>query len=268
MRKRYQEGRLRKVNGSWIAQWWEDGHRRKRTLGQVSKLSKTDARAQLVAILSPINARVRTPSAACSFSDFMEQVYLPFYRRKWKGSTAECNEYRLRFHLTNEFGSRTIGSFSRDELQTLLDQKTADGLSYSTVAHLRWDLSQIFKMAVAEGYVLRSPAALLFVPREAPRPSHRTLTIEEVRTVLSVLELRERVIAGLAIIAGMRPGEIFGLTRGQLEREYANVQQQVYRGVVGTPKTFNSRRWAALSEGVLKWIASWLEFVPDERPEA
>jgi integrase len=188
--------------------------------------------------------------------------------RKWKGSTAECNEYRLRFHLTNEFGARTIGGFSRDELQTLLDRKTADGLSYSTVAHLRWDLSQVFKMVVAEGYVLRSPAALLFVPREAPRPSQRTLTIEEVRTVLSVLELREGVIAGLAIIAGMRPGEIFGLRRGQLEREYVNVQQRVYRGVVGTPKTFNSRRWAARSEGVLKWIEAWLEFVPDQRPDA
>jgi integrase len=146
----------------------------------------------------------------------MEQVYLPFYRRKWKGSTTESNEYRLRFHLTSDLAARSMGSFDRDELQALLDRKAAKGLSYSTVAHLRWDLSQIFNMAVAEGYVSRSPATLLFVPREAARPEHRTMTIEEVRKLLSVLEWRERVIAGLAIIAGLRPGEIFGLKRGRL----------------------------------------------------
>src|SRR5258708_536505 len=28
MRRRYQEGSLKKVDGKWIAQWWEDGHRR------------------------------------------------------------------------------------------------------------------------------------------------------------------------------------------------------------------------------------------------
>ena len=203
MRKRYQEGSLRKVDGSFIAQWWEDGHRRKRRLGRITK---TEAQSQLAAILAPINARSRTPSAACRFGDFMEQVYLPFYRRKWKGSTTESNEYRLRFHLTNDLAARSMGSFDRDELQALLDRKAAKGLSYSTVAHLRWDLSQIFNMAVAEGYVSRSPATLLFVPREAARPEHRTMTIEEVRKLLSVLEWRERVIAGLAIIAGLRNG--------------------------------------------------------------
>jgi integrase len=94
------------------------------------------------------------------------------------------------------------------------------------------------------------------------------MTIEEVRRLLSVLEPRERVIAGLAIIAGLRPGEIFGLKRGRLEREYVDVQQRIYRGVVDSPKTVHSRRWAALSDGLVSWIQAWLEFVIDESPEA
>jgi len=60
---------------------------------------------------------------------------------------------------------------------------------------------------------------------------NRRMTIEEVKTFFSVLDVRECVIAGLAIIAGMRPGEIFGLIRGRLEAEYADIHQRVYRGL-------------------------------------
>ena len=38
------------------------------------------------------------------------------------------------------------------------------------------------------------------------------MTTEEVKRCSAVLDLRERLMVQLAIIAGMRPGEIFGLT--------------------------------------------------------
>ena len=98
MRKRYQKGSLAKVDGVWIAQWWEDGRRRKRTLGKASKLSKSQAEAEMASIVAPVNARSTTPSATTKFGDFVKEVYLPFYRRKWKKSTLMTNEDRLRFH--------------------------------------------------------------------------------------------------------------------------------------------------------------------------
>jgi hypothetical protein len=55
-----------------------------------------------------------------------------------------------------------LNDFHRDELQGLLDAKARAGLSFSLVSHLRWDLRQIFEMAVAEGYIERNPAALLY----------------------------------------------------------------------------------------------------------
>ena len=65
--------------------------------------------------------------------------------------------------------SEAIASFSRDELQDFLDRKAQKGLSYSVVSHLRWDLKQIFELAVSEGYLIRNPASMLFVPKEARR---------------------------------------------------------------------------------------------------
>lgn len=273
MRRRFfQNGNLfkrgRKDRQSWVAQWWEDGHRRKRTLGRVSQMTKAEAKAALAAILAPLNSRDVPPSRSWLLSDFLDGVYLPFNRRKWKRSTAMTNEDRLKHHVTPEFGSYTLGTFDRDKLQAFLDVKAAVGLSFSVVDHLRWDLKQIFDMAVAEGFLLRNPAQLLFTPRECPRPTIKIMTIEEVRTLFGVLETRERLIAKLAVLAGMRPGEIFALTWKRMEAEYADIRQRIYRGDIDSPKSTYSVRWAALSDGLLAAIREWRSLSIDPSPDA
>lgn len=256
MRRRFQKGSLQKVNGVWIARWWEDGKRPARTLGRISQMTKAKAQSELAAIVAPLNNRTSKPTGVCRFGDFVDNVYMPFYRRKWKRSTTLTNQDRIGHHLTAEFEPRSLASFSRDELQSLLDRKSTT-LSFSVVDHLRWDLKQIFDMAVVEGYLQRSPAALLFTPRECRRGVARIMVVEEVRLLFSVLDVRERLIAKLAVLAGMRPGEIFGLKWARLEAQYADIRQRVYRGEVDSPKSVRSVRWAALSDGLLASIDEW-----------
>src|SRR5262245_47216962 len=147
MRIRFQNPKVRKRGGSWIGQWWEDGHRRKQTLGRIAKMSKGEAQAELGKILAPLNARQIPPSQSWLFTEFVERIYLPFYRRKWKRSTAMTNEDRIQNHVLAELGTCTLGSFKRDELQDLLNRKATAHFSFSMVDHLRWDLRQIFEMA-------------------------------------------------------------------------------------------------------------------------
>lgn len=237
MRRRHQKGSVFKRGKAWVIQWWQDGHRLKRTLGLISKMTKSEAQAALAEILAPLNSRDVPPSKSWLVADFTKQVYLPFYRRKWKHSTAMSNLDRLKNHVISEFGHLTLGQLNREMLQDYLDRKAEAGLSFSVVDHLRWDLKQILDMAVNEGFLLRNPAQLLFTPRECPQPKIRIMTIEEVRTLFGVLDTRERLIARLAILAGMRPGEIFALTWKRLEAEYADIRQRVYRGEIDSPKT-------------------------------
>jgi integrase len=149
-----------------------------------------------------------------------------------------------------------LGSFRRDELQSFLDRKSST-FSFSVVDHLRWDLKQIFDMAVAEGYLRKNPALLLFTPRECRRPMARVMSFAEVRLLLSELDVRERLIAKLALLAGMRPGEIFGLKWARLEADYADIRQRVYRGDIDSPKSNRSVRHAALPDGLLMSIDEW-----------
>jgi integrase len=94
------------------------------------------------------------------------------------------------------------------------------------------------------------------------------MSVEEVRQMFKVLEVRERLVAKLAVLAGMRPGEIFGLKWSRLEANYADIRQRVYRGDVDTPKSRRSVRFAALSDGLLISIDQWRTASPVTGPEA
>ena len=265
--KRYQTGGIKKQRGRWIGMWWIDGRRKSRVLGFIKEMSKSKAREAVNRIVAEENAK-RESNRIWRFGEFAEHVYFPYYSRKWKASTRENNVNRMSVHLVEVFRERELSGFRRDELQDLLDAKAEASLSFSVVAHLRWDLKQIFDMAVAEGHIQRNPALLLFTPKEAKKPKRRVMNLPEVQACFAALDLRERLIAKLAVIAGMRPGEIFALTWGQLTVAYADIRQRVYRGSVDTPKTDQSVRKAALSAGLALEIEAWRQFAIDTRPEA
>ena len=192
-----------------------------------------------------------------TWSEFVNRTYLPFYRRKWKISTKETNEARIRAHLTPLYEARALESFRRDERQDLLEAKARAGFSHSLVAHLRWDLRQILRMAVEEEILSRNPAELLFVPRGAPRPEYTAMTFWQINTCFRALKQRERLIVKFAVLAGLRPGEILGLPWRHLLATHADIRQRVYRGRIDTPKTRCSIRSAALPTGLLADIEGW-----------
>jgi integrase len=245
-------GGVRKQRGRWLALWREDGIKKSRILGLCSKMTKTQAREAAAEIVK----RVKTDTNTALFGAFVEGPYFDFYSRKWKASTAENNKQRIRTHLVEVFRERELASFKRDEMQDLLDRK-GPKLSFSVVDHLRWDMRQIFSMAIAEGHIRLNPASMLFTPSTAKRPDHPALTIEETGAVIRALDARERLIAKLAILAGMRPGEIFGLTWGRLAEASAEVTQRVYRGKIDTPKTHQSARQAAITDGIWLELDQW-----------
>jgi integrase len=206
--------------------WWVDGGGKSRVLGLIKEMSKAKAGEEVSRIVAEENAKQQT-DRIWRFGEFVEKVYFPYYSRKWKESTRVQNINRVSIHLVAAFLDRELPGFRRDQLQDLLDLKVQrDELSFSVVDHLRWDLKQIFNMAVAEGQAVRNPALLLFTPKTAAKPVRRAMTIREEQIYFGALDQRERLIARLAILAGMRPGEIFALTWGRLTATYADIRQR------------------------------------------
>jgi integrase len=215
----------------------------------MSKAQAEEKRDQLVAEANARNANA--PNPHITFGEFLEAVALPFLRSKWKLSTAATTENRIQHHLGGEFRERRITDLGLKELQSFLNAKAAN-LSRSVVTHLRWDLRSIFRLALAEGYTDRDPTAALFTPREAAPSPSLTLSKEEMERYINVLDTRERVIALLAIFAGMRPGEILALQRRHVSGDCCKVriEQRIYRGDIDprrlrplrVPSLFRPRR--------------------------
>ena len=91
-RRRYRKPKIKNVKGYWIAQFRDlGGTKRKVSLGPVKTTRKSDAEERLATILEPINSRRDEPSPEIKFGPFVRQIYLPFYSRKWKRSTAATN---------------------------------------------------------------------------------------------------------------------------------------------------------------------------------
>jgi hypothetical protein len=169
-RRRHSTGYVRKQRGKWIGAWYVDGKRTSKSLGLIKDLTKGDAGEKLGALIRQSQQR----TGGTLFGPFVEGPYFDFYGRKWKASTAEDNRQRIRAHRVAAFNDRALTSFKRDELQDFLDSKA--GCSFSVVDHLRWDLRQIFAMAIAEGYIPLNPASLLFTPKSARRPDRPVMT--------------------------------------------------------------------------------------------
>jgi integrase len=271
--KRFQRGSLkprkRKGKTYWYAQWRENGKARSKELGLCSKVSRAEAEGRLAEILSTENQKAGNAVVPIyTFAGFIEAVYLPVFRRKWKASTAMIEENRLRANLVEPLAGRTLREITREELQRLLDIK-AGTQAQSMVAHHRFRLRSIFELAMAEGAVDRNPAAALFTPRRCqPGRERHVLSPEELLKMFSVLDLREQLITRLATCEGMRPGEVLALQVGDVEADAVWVRRRLYKGDIDTPKTKRSFRQVALSEGTKKLLDFWVARIGTSNPEA
>lgn len=241
---------------------------RSKVLGRCSELTKGQAQAAMAIILAPINAGLlEAPRLIYTFEQYVENVFLPHAAKGWKDSTRSRTPHLIRKHLVGAFGPRLLASTTRVELQQFLDQKSLV-YSASTVKHLRWELNDIFKLAAADGLMQSNPAAELRVDEDACQPGKETrpLTIEQAQKYLEALDLRERLAARLALVEGMRPGELLALRWSRIDADIADVSKRIYAGRFGPPKN-RKKRDCAISEGTLELLKEWRRLCGNVQPE-
>jgi integrase len=278
VRRRFQKGSLQQVRGGkgkrWIVLYYNtDGKRQYHTLHGAGSMTKTQAEKERDEFMRTING-CDEPDAdglrPVSLGEFIERTYLVFQRKKWKASTAGTSENRIRHHIVKGIGNNAIGALTLTSLQTFLDRKADEGLSFSVVDHLRWDLSSVFEMAIAEKVIESSPATRLYTPKHAPRGTTRAMSVEEVRIALAAVELREQLLLYMGIFSGFRPGEMLGLQRRHVavDGSAVNVEQRVYRGIIDDPKTDPSRREVAVPPATAGLLRDWMESAVGPEPDA
>ncbi len=167
-------------------------------------------------IIQPLNegaGQSQTPTF--TFRQYVESKFLPVCRRIWKESTRSTSEPDIMRYLVPAFGKLRLETITREHMQEFLESMGAR-LSTSIVAHLRWHLNAIYKMAQSDGIVQFNPAGSLYIPACKITPAKLVMSREEVRVAICVLDLRARLIFRLAVFSGLRPGEIFAIRLGKI----------------------------------------------------
>lgn len=256
-RRRYQKGSIRKRgtrNPIWELQWWEDyidaegkiaRRRESRILGDAREITLRQARKLAEDFLRPLNQGRLLPQSTLTLRAFVDGYFVPHVFPTLKVSTQQRYQQIFKLHLLPAFGETRLCDINPIQIQSFLLAKMQQGLSWESVAHFRNLFSKVFAVAKKWGYFAAdNPVSGVELPEKQPVREKHALEPEHIRALLAELTGPVRIMVELGIFTGMRVGEILGLRWKDVDllASQVCVEQALYRGTMGTPKTKGSRR--------------------------
>ncbi len=264
-----------KKNPVWVGRYREDAItedgtriRVQRTikLGLVREMGKRAAQRLLSQRLAAINQGKHKPELLISFERFVLERWEPNILPTLRYSTGRNYRHLVRRHLIPFFGSLRLPEIGPADVQMFLADKSKRFAPW-TVHQLRSILSKIFGTAQTWGFLETNPARTVQVPALVGQRERLTLTPQQVRSLLVELKEPYRTMVLLAVLSGLRRGEIFGLRWKYvgLSEHSITVAECSYEGHAAPPKTRASRRKVFVDETVMH--ALWRLRPADTRPD-
>ncbi len=264
-KRQYGSGCLLKRRKGWAIRWREieiapDGTRKKvlryEALGDVTRKIASDTLAQkLVSRRRTAQTPMRSRVTFRTLAGEWEASVMPMY----KHSTQNHRRFMLKKHLLPRFGDLAISDVTRQEIQAYVAHLHRAGYAPRTIDHIHDVLSAILRTAMKWGHLRENPARGVDLPKlKCVRPKW-ALTTAQAAQLLAALPMLPRTMVGLAILSGLRRGELFALRWRDIDEQarLLTVREAVYDGVFSTPKTEAGARQIPLSDTALTLIAEW-----------
>lgn len=138
---------------------------------------------------------------------WLADVVKPSVRPKTYASYAQI----VRIHLTPALGRHQLSKLTPDQVQSMMNDKLASGLSPRTVQYIRAVLRQALNQALRWGVVARNVATLVDPPKTR-RHDIAFLTPDQARSFLATVRGdRLEALYTVAVALGIRQGESLGL---------------------------------------------------------
>jgi integrase len=247
-----------------------DGTKRKalryESLGEVTRKQASDTLAQRMAVGNNSNKPVRSRVAFRSLAAEWQAHVLPMY----KHSTQKNHRHILEKHLLPRFGDMAIADITRQEVQTYVAHLVSNGYAPRTTDHIHDVLSAVLRTAVKWGHLQDNPARDVDLPALTNVRPKWVLTIPQATALLDALPPLARTMVGLALLSGLRRGELFALRWRDFDEQNQclTVLEAVYEGAFSTPKTAAGVRQIPLSDATVKLMVDWRARVKHTEPES
>jgi integrase len=273
-KRQYGSGCLLEKKGGWVIRWREteiapDGSKRRalryETLGHLSRKQAIQVLAQRLARASEkalIRSRITFRSHV---AEWLVKV-LPMY----KHSTQRNHRHIVEKHLLPRFGEAELSNLTRQEVQGYIAHLNQKGYAPKTIDHIHDVLSAILRTAVKWGHLHDNPARGVDLPELRTVRPKWVLTVPQAAHLLNTLPNLARTMVGLALLCGLRRGELFALRWRDFDDEgkRLHVREAVYEGVFGSPKTGAGTRQLPLSASAWKLLTDWKQAAHRTEPDA
>jgi integrase len=235
-RHRHQSGSLIRKNGSWHARYYDDLGQHSAVLGRLKDFpTKKSIASHFEQFMAEVNQTMLGTDDPL-FVPFVEDVYFPALRLE--KSTVGAYQDMWRLHVRNRVERITLGEFAPTDGYKLLESVAKEGLSRTTVAHIKHFLSGIYAFARQNGHFSSAnPIAGLKLPKAKPPEDTYAYSLVEEQTMMSSLSGMARVAVAVASWTGLDKGELEGLRWEDLKNGDLYVQRKVWEGHVKNPKT-------------------------------
>jgi integrase len=254
-KRQYGSGCLLKRGKGWAIRWREmeiapDGTQRRtqryEALGEVTRKQASDTLAQRMAASGKSSQPTRSRVAFRTLAAEWQAHVLPMY----KHSTQKNHRNILEKHLLPRFGDMPMSEITRQEVQAYVAHLVSNGYAPKTTDHIHDVLSAVLRTAVKWGHLQENPARGVDLPALINVRPKWALTIPQATALLEELPPLARTMVGLALMSGLRRGELFALRWRDFDEpgQSLTVREAVYDGTFSTPKTAAGVRQIPLSE--------------------
>jgi integrase len=235
-------------------------------LGTKSEMRKFQAEKKLKEIIErEVGEGTARPDETVTLNWFWENRFIPL-QAHWRDSTRLVLLNVMKRHFLSKFGGVRLCHLNRFDLQKHLND-LARKYSKSLVKKVRTWGKAIIEEAVEQRFLSQNPARKLTLPPTRDT-CKRFLTIDEYHRMLDILYGRDRLIFRLFVIGAFRPGELFALRWRCFEGDSLRIEEAVYRGKIGKPKTRSSAASVILPESLAADLRQWYEDSGCPNPDA
>ena len=259
----------------WEFRWSEKGPQgkrvyRKSVIGTVDRYPDSEsARAAVAGLIAEVNwSDIRADSTTMTVA----QVARHFEQRElargntWRSySTKRIYSVYLHHWIVPSWGDYQLRHVRTIEVESWLRRLP---IARSTCAKIRNLMSVLFNHACRYEFYDRNPIRL--VRQSAKRKcAPSVFTPDEIRSLLSALDVREKTLVLLAASTGLRQSEMFGLKWSDIDFDLKliNVTRSISYGVVGTSKTESSQKPVPAHSFLLEALATWRKQQRYKKPD-
>ena len=243
-KRQYGSGCLMNVGGRWAIRWREteiapDGSRKRvlryESLRTIPRKAARSILAQRMADAGFGKAPTRSRVIFRTLAAEWQVSVLPMY----KPSTRKNHAHILQKHLLQRFGETHVSELRRQDVQSYVAHVLQLGYAPKTIGHIRDVLSAILRTTVKWDHIQEAPARGVDLPALRTVRPKWVLTGEQAESLIFALPLLARTLVGLAILTGLRRGELFAQRWRDVDEQgrCLTVTEAVYEGQFGTPKT-------------------------------